>query len=188
MRMFIKRIIRSDENLVLVTKMHWIYVVEAFFWLLALSLCGYLIDQIIYDAKLYGSFPKYINLYFVSFTVPQLVFTSLFTFIGALLSFNIMVKYLGVEVGLTSKRLIYKTGIAFVDVKEVDLEEIKGEEVDHRILGRLLNYGHIRLDCRFISDVYLPAISKPYGFLNEMNEMRSHLQDSSSENDFYDGN
>lgn len=66
----------------------------------------------------------------------------------------------------------------FVEVEEIELEEIKGEHIHHGLLGRFLKYGAIDFDCRFIGDVSLLAIRKPYRFIKALHVARSRVVDS----------
>jgi len=43
--------------------------------------------------------------------------------------------------------------------------------------GRVLNYGYLDLDARFIEDLDLPAINDPYRFVKAMNAVRSQIKD-----------
>jgi hypothetical protein len=67
---------------------------------------------------------------------------------------------------------VLKTGLIFVEIDQVDLEDIRAEHVHHGLLGWLLHYGSIRLDCRFIHDVKIPAIGNPYRFVEASHNAR----------------
>lgn len=54
----------------------------------------------------------------------------------------------------------------------MDLEDIRAESVYHGFMGWFLGYGRIRLDCRFLQDVKLPAIRKPYRFVRSSHHAR----------------
>jgi hypothetical protein len=95
---------------------------------------------------------------------------------GFILLFNVL-KVIATEVGLTNRRIIYKSGLIFVKVRETDLEEIRGESLDLGNFGRMLNYGAINLDCRFIGDVKLPYIGRAETFLKALHAQRAKTQD-----------
>jgi hypothetical protein len=101
------------------------------------------------------------------------------TALGVVMFFFYFLMMISPEVGLTSRRIIYKRGLIFVDVKEVDLEEIKAADVNNGWFGRFLNYGYVVLDARFVTGVDLPAIAKPYRFVNALNEARGAMKHDS---------
>jgi hypothetical protein len=84
---------------------------------------------------------------------------------------------LGTQIALTNQRLVYKTGLLIVNTEEIDLVEIRAETVHHGLLGRLLGYGRIKLDSRFVGDVFLPAVRAPYRLVKAMNTARTHVHD-----------
>ncbi|MCB9990427.1 MAG: PH domain-containing protein [Rhodospirillales bacterium] len=99
------------------------------------------------------------------------------TFLGVMIFVIHLLKVIATEIALTDQRLIYKTGLIFVDVKEIDLAEIRSETVHHGLLGRFLRYGEVHLDSRFVGDIYLPAMVKPYILLKDIHAARRKLPD-----------
>jgi uncharacterized membrane protein YdbT with pleckstrin-like domain len=49
----------------------------------------------------------------------------------------------GLEIAVTNRRVIYKTGVIRRRTLEMNLEQIESVQVDQSILGRLLGYGDI---------------------------------------------
>jgi|GEM_PF-1128213 len=161
---FVERLIGPDENLVGVARLHWIYIVKAILWFAGITIAGGILQTLI---AMY--LPIIINAGNFLFGLSILAGVFMFAlYIG---------KMLFTELGLTTERLIYKRGLLFVDVREVDLEEIKSESIDNGLLGRVLNYGYLDLDARFIEDLDLPAINDPYRFVKAMNAVRSQIKD-----------
>ena len=161
---FVERLIGPDENLVGVARLHWIYIVKAILWFAGITIAG-------------GIFQTLIAMY-----LPIIINAGNFLFglsiLAGVFMFALYIgKMLFTEFGLTTERLIYKRGLLFVDVREVDLEEIKSESIDNGLLGRVLNYGYLDLDARFIEDLDLPAINDPYRFVKAMNAVRSQIKD-----------
>ncbi|MCB1532355.1 MAG: PH domain-containing protein [Alphaproteobacteria bacterium] len=172
---FIDRVVGPDEELIGILSVHWIYGLKGLMWLLGFSLFGlFLESQADIFVRGYRSYagPRMIETFGdASFWICVVI--------GAFLCLFYMLMMLATELGLTSKRVICKRGLIFVDVKELDIEEIKAADVNNGILGRFLNYGYIVLDARFVQNVELPAISNPYGFLRVLNNMRSRLKEDS---------
>lgn len=164
---FIHKIVGPDEKLVGIARLHWIYAVKGLTWLLGLMAFGIIVKLQLSNLLNGGLTPIGNAVFWIG------------TALGAVFFMFYAIKMLTTELGLTTKRCIYKRGWLFVDVREVDLEEIKSTSVDNGILGRLLNYGYIYMDARFIEDVGLPAIADPYRFTKAMNNVRSKIKDDS---------
>lgn len=166
---FVKKVIGPDETLIGITSAHWIYGAKGLLWLTGLMIIGLALDY--YASGLFGQLFRNGNS-FAANRIGDILF-----WLPTALGFALFVSYLLVmiapEIALTSKRIIFKKGIIAVDVKELDLEEIKAVDVDNGALGRFLNYGYIIFDARFVGNLDLPAIGKPYRFVKALNEVRS---------------
>lgn len=74
------------------------------------------------------------------------------------------------ELVLTDRRIIAKTGITTTTTVEMDRHKIAGVIVTQTILGKLLNYGWVRLR-GFSGDIAgLPAIINPVGLQKYVNQ------------------
>lgn len=163
---FVRKIVGPDERFIGKAPIHWIYAVKGFAWILGLiGLAWFFQSMLIY---LFGASDLTLALGRYMFWVGAAL--------GVTLSFFYFLMWIATEVGLTDKRIIFKRGLIFVDVKEVDLEEIKAAEVDNGILGTIFNYGYVFFDARFIENVSLPAIADPYRFVKALNEARSEIK------------
>lgn len=166
---FIRKLIGPDEKFIGIGRIHWIYAAKGFAWIFGLMGGAYFINQVLNDFA--GNFRP------VDIIGDYLFWMA--AILGGVLSVCYFLMWIATEIGLTNKRIIYKRGLIFVDVKEVDLEEIKAAEVDNGMLGSILNYGYVFFDARFIENVSLPAMADPYRFVKALNEARSGLKQDS---------
>jgi hypothetical protein len=164
---FINKIIGPDEKLIGIARLHWIYGAKGLLWLIGLLLFGGFVKMQI-SGLIDGRLSSIGSAVFWGSTVLGAV---LFTFYAIMMFFT--------ELGLTTQRVIYKRGLLLVDVKETDLEEIKSANIDNGILGRILNYGYIDLDARFVKDINFPAINDPYRFIKALNDARTSVKEDS---------
>ena len=170
---FVERILSEDEELLQSQKLHWIYPLTGLLAMVAFSLAGIMITL---GANIYshGHMPQNISdIQFPVFSVATYLPALLFAAAGAVLFLIYVLKYLSTEISITTKRIIIKKGLIFVDVFEMDFEEIKGEDIDYGYFGYLFNYGSLRLDCRFIKDISVPAIGDPAKFTRILNRARA---------------
>lgn len=169
-----KHITHHDERLIYITRLHWIYLIKGFFWLFLLGgTGGYLNWMVLMHSTTMPSemmpfvpYPFSMLLDFALGLVPALI--------GLMIFLIYLFMMMGTEIALTNKRLIYKTGVLFVQSSEVEISEIVEEAVNNGWFGVVLGYGSIHFDCRFVGDFEIPTISHPYKLLRQMNKMRTH--------------
>lgn len=168
---YIRRVVGANERLVLITRLHWIYPVEAVLWFLIMVGVGLLLDHYLWYYA--GSKTTlFIDLYFVKFDERSTPIPWMFAFIGLAIFWPLFLTYISTEIGLTDRRIIHKRGLILIEVQQVELEDIRGEQVHHGWLGWLLGYGRLHFDCRFIEDVYLPATRDPYRLIKAVHTAR----------------
>lgn len=175
---YVAKIIGPDERLIGVARLHWIYLAYGIGWFLLLNAVGLAADYYLYTY--FGSTAPLFNQEILGISFgSQTPVIMVMCFVASLVMLSAyVIKVIATEVALTSRRVIIKEGLIAVEVEEIELEEIKGERIDHGILGQFLKFGSIHFDCRFIGDVYLPAIRKPYRFIKAMHTARSKLEDA----------
>jgi hypothetical protein len=175
---FIRKIVAGHERIIVLTHLHWIYLLEGTLWFMGISIAGIRLDHKLLE--LVGP-PIAVLAFLAKLGLPVTVNTPLvsgcFVFVGLCVAAIYLFKYLGTEIGLTTQRIIYKTGLLFVETQEVDLVEIRSETVHHGILGRFLGYGRVKLDSRFVGDTNLPAVGNPYHLLKAINAARTQVHD-----------
>jgi hypothetical protein len=167
-----KHIVTADERLIVLARLHWIYLIKGVLWFVMMSAIGIVLDLALFlfagRAGIDG------GIYFDWLPMSWQIHTILAVcvFVGLMVLYMYLLKVMATEVALTTQRVIYKTGLFFVQVEEVILEEISSERVDHGILGRFLGYGKIHFDMRFVGDVDLPAVRDPYRLLRAIHKLR----------------
>lgn len=183
---YIPNLVGKDEKLVGIARLHWIYIVHGLIWFLILAYLGAFTEGLIMSMVMtVDSALSAVNigqlsniLAYITSTLMSLA-SSVNTFqtmLGALILGYQILKVMMTEIGLTTRRVIYKRGLMSVKVKQIDLEEIRGENLDLGMFGRFFNYGHIKLDCRFIGDVRLPAIGQADKFMKALHHHRTQVQ------------
>ena len=177
---YVKKIIAPEEKLIGIARLHWIYILKGLGWLVALTAVGWGLHSVMTHGLMVlgGATNSY---YLPATLISWFSGVKFFMICGGFFIFLLMViKVLTTEVALTSRRVMLKEGLLFVKVKQVDLEEIRGENLDLGTFGRLLGYGYLLLDCRFVGDVRLPAIENSEQYLRALHHQRAHTQDALS--------
>ncbi len=174
---YVRKVIGPDEKLIGIARLHWIYIAQGILWFAACVAVARLAGAAFNHLLAVIPATSAIGLPILAL---QAWLTPFALFFGAIICSLYVVKVLTTEIALTDRRIIYKRGWLFVNVKEIDIEEIRGEHMDMGYLGRFLNYAYINLDCRFIGDIHLPAIEHPAGFLKALHKMRTAVTDTVS--------
>ena len=73
----------------------------------------------------------------------------------------VLIAYFGSEFGVTGKRVISKKGIISRNASEMNLSSIESVNVDQGILGRILNFGSLKISGRGTTTVDFANIDDP---------------------------
>ena len=173
---FIDRMIGGDERIIYRSRPHWIYLLQGFMLFSLFTALGYylffFIDDFVRREVAHG---KETELLWYMYQSRIYVFSGC-VLLGLAVFLKHFIFYRSTHIAITSDRLIYKTGMFIVDVHESALEEIKGEQVHNGFFGRFLNYGFVHIDCRFVANMDLPAIRKPYEFLHNLHQLTLEIK------------
>lgn len=162
----------AGETLLLVSRLHWIFLAKGLFWLVSLLLIGIYLDVSSDKWMLQLIDRNYEILSYVVFRVGNAILP-ICAILGLIMFLIYFTTYITTVVALTTKRLMIRKGLLFVKMTNVDIEEIKGEHVDNGMLGRWLNYGEVHMDARFVANFYVPNIEDPYQLIRTINETRA---------------
>ncbi len=184
---YIRKVTGANEKLVLITRLHGIYLFMAFFWFAAIAGLGFFLEYMLWHYAGSKIFTYELDLWFITFNQEHTPIPWMFTLAGFAVFWPLFTTYISTEVGLTDRRIIHKKGLVMIEVQQVELEDIRGEQVHHGWLGWLFGYGRIHFDCRFIDDVYLPAIRDPYRLVKAVHTARMRHDDIPYTRDDLDG-
>lgn len=82
------------------------------------------------------------------------------------------------EIGVTTRRLIYKRGFLNRSIIEISLRQMETVEIDQGLWGRILSYGQIIIRGTGSGDVRLPKeLSNPFGFRKAIAAARADYLD-----------
>lgn len=84
--------------------------------------------------------------------------------IGIVIFFDMMIRKWTTEIGVTTTRFVEKTGLFSLRTNEIALPNIEGVRVEQSFWGRLLGFGHLRIEGTGVDAVLVPDIADPIGF------------------------
>lgn len=92
-----------------------------------------------------------------------LIFLGVFI-IGIVIFIAMMIRQWTTEIAITTHRFVEKTGLFTLHTNEIALPNIEGVKVEQSFWGRIMGYGHIRIEGTGIDAVELPDIQNPVAF------------------------
>jgi uncharacterized membrane protein YdbT with pleckstrin-like domain len=95
--------------------------------------------------------------------VLALVFLA-FVLIGFYIFFRMMLRKWTTEIAITTHRFVEKTGLFTLSTNELALNNIEGVRVQQSFWGRILGYGHLRIEGTGMDAIVLPDIADPVAF------------------------
>lgn len=172
-----KRCLNDEEKIKAETYEHWIHLIYGLNWFVIMTVTGYAISWAIraYAGSYEGA--PFINVWIIPLGPEWWWGLYVFTALGFILFMIEFLNYISTEIAVTEYRLIVKTGLILVDVNELDLGEIRNEDIDYKLFGQYLNYGDISFDARFVGDVVIKAVEHPHKFLHVVHKCRTALRD-----------
>jgi len=147
---YVEKVLQPDETVTYATTLHWFVFLRAFAWLVLALFAALLWLRA-------GSWATFFLWYLVACLAMALL-----TLIHAWILRETT------ELAITSRRVIYKTGLLRRRTVEMNLSKVESVGVTQSILGRLFGYGQVELKGTGASDSTLPMISDPLRF-------RSHI-------------
>lgn len=84
--------------------------------------------------------------------------------IGIFVFFSMMIRKWTTEIGVTTSRVVEKTGLVSLKTNEIALPNIEGVRVTQTFWGRILGYGHLRIEGTGVDAIIVPDIADPIGF------------------------
>ena len=124
---YVSSVLQPDEKIRFVTRIHWNIFIP--------GLClGVL-------ALITGSFAAVAT----EVRVPFLWITVFLTVLALAGLSQAWFKRSTTEIAVTDRRIIYKTGFIALDSNEMQMDKVQSVEVKQTVIGRLLNYGDVRI-------------------------------------------
>jgi uncharacterized membrane protein YdbT with pleckstrin-like domain len=104
-----------------------------------------------------------------------LIFLGIFI-VGIVIFFHLMIRKWTTEIGVTTYRFVEKTGVFSLKTNEIALPNIEGVRVSQSFWGRILGYGHIRIDGTGVDAIIIPDIADPIGFRRALETARESVK------------
>lgn len=97
------------------------------------------------------------------------------TIIGLFFAIPMLIRKWTTEIGVTTHRFVEKTGLVSLTTNEISLPNIEGVRVEQGVWGRILGYGHLRIEGTGIDAVIVPDIANPIAFRAAIESAKSGI-------------
>jgi uncharacterized membrane protein YdbT with pleckstrin-like domain len=98
------------------------------------------------------------------------IFWGFVFWVAVILAITAYLDYSTAHLFVTNKRVILKDGYVRKISKEVLLDKIQGIDIDQSIMGRVLNYGALRIKGIGINDITMKNVREPFNFRRQVQE------------------
>lgn len=159
--------LQNREQLKLVDRPHWIYLAEALIWSAIIITTGLIVNEFIGAIIIFPTLNN--NVYADGLIVNVAAWFASFALWGSILIavvyfLNTLIFWASTYIFASDRRLYMKTGLLRVLVNEVSFDEIRKTDINYGWFGRLIGYGRLMMDARFVEDTDLPYIYNPEQF------------------------
>lgn len=90
--------------------------------------------------------------------------------LGLIFIMNAMIRMMTIELAITNKRVIAKTGFISRDTTELRIDRVSGLVVTQTVMGRILNYGTVIVSGTGNIKTPITFIKAPIAFRKALNE------------------
>ncbi len=149
---YIEKNLMVDERIIYRAKLHWIIFRWLIFWLI--------ITSVVFATGIYAG----------AETENIVIITGVLLILSFIFSIRPVITYATSEFGITNKRVVVKMGFIRRSSLEVLLNKVEGIMVDQSILGRILDYGSIRVSGTGGTIEPIPYIGNPFEFRKKVQE------------------
>ncbi len=193
--LYVQQSLGPDEEILMGARFHWMYTVQASFWILFGLAIGIAVGygaiwwEVTSDIRaFYPGLPEELfneawgnivktkggYLQILWSLHPALRFSILgFFILGLFFFFHMMIVKATTEIAVTNERIIYKKGLIARHMGEISIDRIEGVSVSQAIWGRILGYGRVSIRGMGVGEVILPPIEDPIVFRKAIQEARA---------------
>ena len=109
------------------------------------------------------------------------IFWELLFWVAVLLAITARLDYSTAHLFITNKRVVLKAGYMRKISKEMLLDKVQGIDIDQSIMGRMLNYGFLRIKGIGINNITMKNVREPFDFRREAQEQIQNALTKSNE-------
>ncbi len=100
---------------------------------------------------------------------------AILSLVGLYMFLKMMLRVWSTEIGVTSHRFVEKYGLLSMRTNEIALPNIEGVKVNQSILGRIFDYGVVKIEGTGVDSVTTPSIADPVGFVRAIQTAKEHV-------------
>ena len=163
---YIDQSLGSGETLIARARFPWFYGLSAWMsFIIPLAILVWLYIEARNDGPLGPG-----NTYFLGMCL-----VGLWLLYGLFSGIRMLVVRATTEIGVTSHRFVEKRGVFSMKTSEIALPNIEGVKVNQSFLGRIFNYGTVKIEGTGVDATTTPEIADPVGFVRAIQTAKEHV-------------
>jgi uncharacterized membrane protein YdbT with pleckstrin-like domain len=93
--------------------------------------------------------------------------------VGLVLLIVAYIRYKTTELAVTNKRVVVKTGLISRKIIEINIIKVESVEVEQSVMGRVFNFGALRIAGTGFNQAPIPNISDPMAFRKALTQAQT---------------
>ena len=166
---YIDRSLGEGETVIARAQFHWLYTLGA--WLALVIPAALLLTVYLWSPQQPAD----------SVNAALMIVAGVLFLCGFIVFLRMMIRKWTTEIGITSHRFAEKHGMIGMRTNEIAMQNIEGLRVHQSILGRIFNYGTIRIEGTGVDAVTTPTIADPVGFVRAIQTARERTLQRASQ-------
>lgn len=169
MGFYVQESLGRGERIVRFARFHWIYDIKAammVFWGVAATVAALWAAVYAHQSLGLCPAPEVLGWWGCAGSMHiwvKLGLLAIFT-MGLLSALHMIIIRMSTEIAVTTRRLIYKTGLVRRLAEEINIDRVEGVTVSQGFLARILGYGNVVVRGMGVGELVLPTIAEPVTF------------------------
>ena len=165
---YVSRTLGTGETIEYEVEFHWLWTFSAYFFLVLFGGTGIIGSLLLYTE---GETQNAIEVIMSVGTIGLAV--------GLIIFLYMMIKKWTTERVLTNLRFVQKKGWIIRKTEEIRIDRMEEVNLNQSILGRIFDYGDVRISGMGVGHIFLKMIDDPLGYQKKLNDLKATFASSS---------
>ena len=159
---YVSRTLGTGETIEYEVEFHWLWTFSAYFFLVLFGGTGIIGSFLLYtEEETQNAIEVIMSVGAVGLAVGLIIFLYM------------MIKKWTTERVLTNLRFIQKKGWIIRKTEEIRIDRMEEVNLTQSILGRIFDYGDVRISGMGVGHIFLKMIDDPLGYQKKLNDLKA---------------
>tara|TARA_B100000700_G_scaffold133486_1_gene149083 strand:- start:7209 stop:7715 length:507 start_codon:yes stop_codon:yes gene_type:complete len=159
---YVSRTLGTGETIEYEVEFHWLWTFSAYFFLVLFGGTGIIGSFLLYtEEQTQNAIEVIMSVGAVGLAVGLIIFLYM------------MIKKWTTERVLTNLRFIQKKGWIIRKTEEIRIDRMEEVNLNQSILGRIFDYGDVRISGMGVGHIFLKMIDDPLGYQKKLNDLKA---------------